>query len=89
MLGSWFSGLLFPPILGLHLPTHLHTPSPHLYPFTFPASSLLPFPPSLSMISLLLLSYITLSKLLKLSKPVFPFCKRACTTSEGYKNYII
>lgn len=71
MLESWFSGLLFPPssfwVRGLHLPTHLHY-------FTSPVSSYLPSPLSLSITSLLLLSCMTSSKLLKLSKPVFTFC---------------
>lgn len=64
MLG-WFAGLFFPPswVRVLHLPTHLHS-------FTFPVPSLLPLPSSLSVTTLLLLSYMTLRQLLKLSKPV-------------------
>lgn len=76
--------VLWPPFLPI-----LGKGSPHLCSFIFPASSFLPLSPSLSMTSLLLLNYITLSKLLKLSKPVFPLCKTASTTSEGCENYII
>lgn len=78
-----FSGLFFPRswVRVLHLPTHLHS-------CAFPVTSPRPLSSSLSVTTRLLLSYMTLSQLLKLSKPVFPSVK-ASATSEGCRITVI